>query len=63
MFGSILGTVARVAVLPAAVADAGMDILCGGDGSKRNRNLTDSPLNGVVQLGEAIAEACEEIDK
>lgn len=63
MIGSILGAAVRIATLPIVAADAAMDIACGGSGSKRERELTDSPLNGLANLGEEIAKACENIDE
>lgn len=63
MIGAILGTAVRVAAIPFVAADAAADVLCGGDGSRRNREMTDSPLNGIVKLADSIADACEEIDR
>ena len=50
--------------LPVDVANAGMDIVTGGDGSKRSRNHPDncSPLALAEQVRDAAAKAAEDID-
>lgn len=62
MFGKLLGTAIRVVTLPVDAANAGMDILAGGDGSKRSRRADDNPLAMLEQLRDRVAETAEELD-
>jgi len=62
MFGSILSSVVKIATLPLDVADAGMDVLAGGDGSKRSRRQNDSPLGMLTEMRDGVTRAIEEID-
>ncbi|MFZ2279303.1 MAG: hypothetical protein WAW39_16035 [Prosthecobacter sp.] len=63
MFGKLLSTVINVVTLPLDAANAGMDILSGGNGSKRSRNSDDSPLAALEQWRDQVSEAAEEIDE
>ena len=64
MFGKLMSTAIKVATIPVDVANAGMDIVTGGDGSKRSRNHPDncSPLALAEQVRDATAKAAEDID-
>ena len=63
MFGKLLGTAIRVATLPVDAANAGMDILTGGNGTKKSRNFDDAnPLSALELLRDRIAETAEELD-
>jgi hypothetical protein len=62
MFGSLLSTVIKTVSLPLDAANAGLDILTGGDGSKEGR--LEMPLTGdLEQLRDAIADAAKDIDE
>lgn len=63
MFGKLLGTAIRVVSLPVDAANAGMDMLTGGDGTKRSRNADDNPLAMLEQLRDRVAETAEDLDK
>jgi hypothetical protein len=62
MFGSLLSTVIKTVSLPIDAANAGLDILTGGDGSKEGR--LEIPLSGdLEQLRDAIADVAKDIDE
>lgn len=62
MFGKLLGTAIRVVTLPIDAANAGMDMMCGGSGTKKSRNFDANPLSMLETLRDRIAETAEEID-
>ena len=63
MLGKLLGTAIRVVTLPIDAANAGMDMMCGGSGTKKSRNFNDgNPLSMLENLRDRIAETAEEID-
>ncbi len=57
MFGNILGTILDVVNIPVKVANAGLDIVTGGDGSKASRR--EIPLAGDVE--EVIEEIAADL--
>jgi hypothetical protein len=61
MFGGILKSATRMVSSPLDIADIGMDVLTGGDGSKRSRR--DSPLSGILETRDEVANAFEELDE
>lgn len=61
MLGKLLSTVTKVATLPLDVANITLDVACGGDGSKRSRS--DSPLGGLEDIRDQVAESMEEFDE
>jgi len=63
MFGKLLSSAIKVVTLPLDAANAGMDMLCGGDGSKGSRNSHDSPLSALETLRDEVTEAAEDIDR
>ncbi len=65
MFGKLLSSVIKVATLPLDVANAGMEILTGDSGSKKQRTnpYTCSPLGDLERLRDLAAEAAEDIDR
>lgn len=65
MLGNLISSVIKVATLPVDAVNASVDVLTGGDGSKRSRNDPDSPnpLSLVEQVRDAVAKAAEDIDK
>jgi hypothetical protein len=60
MFGSLLSTTLRIATLPIDATNIGLDIVAGGDGSKRSRE--DSPLSLLEGLRDRIAETAKSVD-
>lgn len=62
MLGKLLGTVIRVATLPVDAVNAGLDIVTGGDGSKRSRTDDWNPIGGIETLRDRVAETADEID-
>lgn len=64
MFGKLISSAIKVATLPLDAANSAMDVVTGGDGSKRSRNHPDnaSPLSLVEQLRDNVADAAESID-
>lgn len=62
MIGNLIGAAIRVATLPIDAANAGMDILTGGEGDKRSRTEDWNPLGALEKLRDRVAETAEEID-
>ncbi len=60
MFENLFSLPLRVLTLPVDVANATLDIACGGDGSKRSRQ--DSPLAPLEQIRDRAAETLEDLD-
>ncbi len=60
MFGTLLGSALRIVTLPVDAVNAGLDIVTGGTGSKRER--IDSPLGFVEEIRDRVAETLEDID-
>jgi len=63
MLGKLIGTAIRVVTLPIDAASAGMDIITGGDGSKRSRMDDCNPFGILEELRDRIAETADEIDE
>ncbi len=63
MFGKPLSSAIKTVTLPIDAANAGMDLLTGGDGSKRSRmQESPSPFQLAEKLRDAVADAAEDID-
>lgn len=64
MLGKLLGTAIRVVTLPLDAANAGLEIITGDSGTKRQRtnSATCSPLGDLERLRDRIAETADEID-
>jgi hypothetical protein len=60
MFGSLLKGVTKIATSPLDIVDIGVDVVTGGDGSKNSRR--DSPLSGLINMRDDVADAFEELD-
>lgn len=54
MFGKLISMAVKTVTLPIDAANAGMDILCGGDGSKKYRNDYNSPLSTIERLRDQV---------
>ncbi len=63
MLGKLLGTVIRVATLPVDAANIGMDLLVGGDGSKKSRTDGCNPLGLLEEIRDKVAETADDIDR
>lgn len=63
MFGNLLSSVIKVATLPLDAINAGADMLCGGDGSKKSRTQDESPTAMLEKLRDAIAKAAKNSDE
>lgn len=62
MLGKLISTLTKTVTLPLDAANAGLDLLSGGDGSKKSRTGDDTPLALLEKLRDRVAEAAEEID-
>lgn len=65
MFGKIISGVIKTVTLPVDAASAGLDILTGGDGSKRSRKGNESfpnPFALIEEVRDRVCESAEEID-
>jgi len=62
MLGKLLSTAIKAVTLPIDAANAGIDIMCGGDGSKRSRTDESNPMAFLEELRDRVAEAAEGID-
>lgn len=65
MFGKLISSAIKVATLPVDAANATLDVVTGGSGSKRSRNHNPdfpNPLSMVEKARDAVADAAEEID-
>lgn len=62
MFGKLLGTAIRVVTLPVDAVSATLDIVTGGDGSKKSRTDDCNPFGIIENIRDRVAETAEEID-
>lgn len=64
MFGDLFSSAIRIATLPIDAANAGVDLLVGGDGSKNSRNDQPfpNPLSFAEKVRDATADAAKSID-
>jgi hypothetical protein len=49
-----------VATLPVDVAESTLDVMCGGDGSKKSKKQGD---NFLSEIRDGICEAIEDLDR
>lgn len=63
MFGNLISSAIKIATLPIDAANAGMDLLCGGDGSKRSRTQDATPLALLENLRDKVADSAKEADE
>ena len=61
MFGKLLSTVIKVATIPVDIVETTIDVVAGGDGSKRSIDQADIPRPSAIR--DAICERIEEIDE
>lgn len=63
MIGKLLEKTIRTATLPVDVAERTIDVLSGGDGSRKSqiRGQRDG-INWLSSIRDATADACREID-
>ena len=64
MFGDLISSAIKIVTLPVDAASATLDVVTGGDGSKKSRNSPDNPnpLSLVEEIRDAVADAAEDID-
>ena len=62
MLGKFISSAIKIVTLPIDAANAGMDMMCGGDGSKESRTRCDTPLEMLESLRDKVADAAREID-
>ena len=60
MFGSLLGKVVQVATCPIDIADAVLDSVTGGDGSKHSRKQGPGAI--LTDPRDAVVRALRELD-
>lgn len=66
MFGSLLSTALKVVTLPLDAANATIDLITDGDGSKKSRmQPTDCPnlFRGAERLRDVIADELKSLDE
>jgi hypothetical protein len=61
MFGSIISAAIKVVTVPIDIAEATVDVVSGGDGSKQSRKQSDA--NILSEVRDGICNAIEDIDK
>ena len=57
MLGKLIATGIRVATLPIDILESGMDVLCGGDGSKESKHMGD---NFLSEIRDGVCEGIED---
>ncbi len=57
MIGKLISGAIRLVTLPIDIAESGMDILCGGDGSKESKQLGD---NFLSEIRDGICDGIED---
>lgn len=64
MFGKLISSAIKVATLPLDATNAALDVVSGGDGSKRSRTNTSdlNPLGELENIRDAVADTAEAID-
>lgn len=65
MFGKLISGVIKTVTLPVDAASAGLDIITGGDGSKRSRRngeVFPNPFALIEEVRDRVCESAEEID-
>lgn len=62
MFGKLISSVVKVVTLPIDIVESGVDVVCGGDGSKQSKNQSDMPRLGSLRDGlcKGIEDAIDE---
>lgn len=63
MIGKLLSTITKVVTLPIDIANSGMDMLCGNDGSKKSRTQDTTPGALLENLRDETAKTLEEFDR
>jgi len=64
MIGKLLSTALDVVTLPIDVANIGMDVLCGGDGSKSSRNSDDFTPTAILEgVRDRVSETLDDLDE
>lgn len=61
MIGKFLSGVIKVATIPIDIAETGLDLATGGDGSRKELKQADLPL--ISTLRDEVTKAIEKIDE
>ena len=51
MFGKLISSAVKVVTLPVDILESGVDVACGGDGSKESKDQSDMPRLGTLRDG------------
>lgn len=57
MLGKLLSSAIKIVTLPIDICESGMDVLCGGDGSKESKQLDD---NFISEIRDGICDGIED---
>jgi hypothetical protein len=57
MLGKIISGAIRIMTLPIDICESGLDVLCGGDGSKESKHLGD---NFLSEIRDGICDGIED---
>jgi hypothetical protein len=60
MFGKLLSTTLKIVTCPIDICEIALDVLSGGDGSKKSKDMADSPFSGIR---DGICKGLEDLDK
>jgi len=60
MIGKLLSSAVKVVTCPVDIAEASIDVLAGGDGSKRSRQDGINPMSAVR---DGVCKALEDLDE
>ena len=61
MFGKLFGAAVDLVTLPVDIVDVGVDLLSGGDGSKKSRE--GSLISPLLEIRDDIADDLRNLDK
>jgi hypothetical protein len=59
MFGKLLSKAIKTATLPVDIAESGLDMLSGGDGSEESKESSGMPR--ISEVRDAVCEGIEEV--
>jgi hypothetical protein len=51
MCGKLISGVIKIATLPIDIVESGFDVVTGGDGSKKSKEMSDMPRIGALRDG------------
>jgi hypothetical protein len=62
MLGKLISKTIKIVTSPVDMLDAGLDVMAGGDGSKKSRKISGSPLSMLTDARDTVCDAAKEID-